>query len=108
MKNIPIYTIFKSRQNGPGERDAGGWWPGAKDTVLSWLTAKEAGDAMFLQAKNLERDGHLRVICRKQQDSPYFASITFEQHGSTYQRWVVQEFLGVPDDCPLEGRNYCL
>lgn len=102
-KNILIYTIYKSRQNGPGERDAGGWNPGAKDTVLSWTTREDAANAMFIQAKNLERDGHIRVLAREVPDPEkiFHASITFEQHGITYQRWVVQEFLNVPDNVNL-------
>ena len=110
-KNIVIYTIFKSRQNGPGERDAGGWNPGAKDTVLSWTTREDAANAMFTQAKNLERDGHIRVLKRETPDPEkiFHAAIDFEQHGIVYRRWIVQEFLNVPNDCPLEGGfNYCL
>ena len=93
--NILIYTIFKSRQNGPGELDPDGWTPGVKDTVLSWRTREDAANAMFTQAKNLERDGHIRVLERVTPDPEkiFHASITFEQHGIIYQRWIVGEFL---------------
>lgn len=110
-KNIVIYTIFKSRQYVRADGDADGWYPGAKDTVLSWTTREDAANAMFTQAKNLERDGYIRVLRTETPDPKgvFHAAVDFEQHGIVYRRWVVQEFLNVPDDCPLEGGfNYCL
>ena len=58
---------------------------------------------MFTQAKNLERDGYIRVLARQTPDPEkiFHASIDFEQHGIVYRRWIVQEFLSVPDNVNL-------
>lgn len=100
-KNIVIYTIFKSRQNGPGELRAGEGARGAKDTVMSWTTREDAANAMFTQAKNLERDGYIRVLRTETPDPEgvFHAAVDFEQHGIAHN-WNQGEVIRACRDCP--------
>lgn len=93
MKNIPIYTIYEAFAD-----DAGDIGLGHKCVITSHLTEEEAFAQMQELAKNQEAQNTIEIIKNPLRGE---GPLIFTRWGDTFARWVVQEFLTVPDNVNL-------
>ena len=108
MKNILIYTIYearKLREVEPEYSPHSEYTLGQKCVVTSHLTAESAFAQLQELAKNQEEQGIIRILENPPKDK---GPLLFERFGDVFQRWVVQEFLTLPDNYTIcEEKDKC-
>jgi len=101
MKNVPIYTIYearKLREVEPEYSPSSEYTVGQKCVITSHLTAESAFAQLQELAKNQAAQGMIRILENPPKDK---GPLLFERFGDVFQRWVVQEFLTLPDNCTI-------
>lgn len=93
MKNIPIYTIYEASVDANGDIGLG-----HKCVITSDLTKEGAFAQMREIAKNQTAERIVHVL-----ENPELGEgpMIFTRWDGKFARWVVQEFLTVPDNVNL-------
>ena len=92
-KLIPIYTIYEASVDANGKIGLG-----HKCVITSHLTVEEAEAQMQEIAKNREAHRAVQILENPRRGE---GPMIFTRWGDKFARWVVQEFLTVPDEVNL-------